>query len=54
MAVAVGFSAYLNDLLDNVFGFHLPPAIAVSRCFTDGQATGGIFNLPALLITDGC
>src|SRR5271169_1424313 len=24
MAVAVGFSAYLNDLLDNVFGFHFP------------------------------
>ncbi len=24
MAVAVGFGAYLNDLLDNVFGFHLP------------------------------
>src|SRR5271154_4665023 len=24
MAVAVGFSAYLNDLFDNLFGFHLP------------------------------
>src|SRR5580693_3726830 len=24
MAVAVGFGAYFNDLLDNVFGFHLP------------------------------
>src|SRR5205807_8787126 len=24
MAVAVGFSAYLNDILENLFGFHLP------------------------------
>ena len=26
MSVAVGFSAYFNDLLDNLFGFHLPQA----------------------------
>ena len=31
MAVAVGFSAYLNDLLDGVFHVHLPTAIAKSR-----------------------
>ena len=24
MAVAVGFSAYFNDMLDSVFGVHLP------------------------------
>ncbi len=30
MAVAVGFSDYLNDLLDNVFHIHLPAAIAKS------------------------
>ena len=28
MAVAVGFSAYLNDVLDNVFGCHLPAKLA--------------------------
>ncbi len=28
MSVAVGFSAYLQDLGDNLFGFHLPAAIA--------------------------
>ena len=50
MAVAVGFSAYLQDLIDNVFGFHLPPAIAYPM-FPGAGATGGIFNLPALLIT---
>ena len=27
-AVAVGWSQYLNKLLDNVFGFHLPQAIS--------------------------
>ena len=32
MAVAVGFSAYFNDLLDNVFGFHLPAAAVRARC----------------------
>src|SRR5438105_13958792 len=28
MSVAVGFSAYIQDLFDNLFGFHLPAAIA--------------------------
>src|SRR5258706_4309251 len=28
MSCAVGFSAYLQDLTDNIFGFHLPPSIA--------------------------
>ena len=28
MSVAVGFSAYLQDLSDNLLGFHLPAAIA--------------------------
>ena len=31
MAVAVGFSAYFNDLLDNVFHFHLPHASPIRR-----------------------
>src|SRR5579864_2277755 len=28
MSVAVGFSAYLQDLAENLFGFHLPAALA--------------------------
>src|SRR5581483_4463891 len=28
MAVAVGFSAYFNDILDNLFGWHLPAKIS--------------------------
>src|SRR3954471_13208834 len=49
MAVAVGFSAYLNDLLDGVFHFHLPAAFS-SPPIANGAYTGTIFNLPALLI----
>ena len=49
MAVAVGFSAYFNDLLDGVFNIHLPKAIA-NPPFVDGAATGSIFNLSALVI----
>ena len=30
MSVAVGFSAYLQDLRDNLFGVHLPPCDCVS------------------------
>lgn len=49
MAVAVGFSAYFNDLLDVLFGVHLPrwlsePAIA------GGAFTGSLFNFPAFLV----
>jgi APA family basic amino acid/polyamine antiporter len=50
MSVAVGFSAYLQDLGDNLFGVHLPPAIAFPMFAAPG-ATAGIYNLPALLIT---
>lgn len=49
MAVAVGFSAYFNDLLDNVFGIHLPAALS-NPVFAGGEATGAIFNLPAFLL----
>ena len=37
MAVAVGFSAYLQDLLENVFGFHLPAPLAFRRCPRPGN-----------------
>jgi len=49
MAVAVGFGAYFNDLLDNVFGFHLPMVLS-NPVFADGKATGAWFNLPAFLL----
>ncbi len=50
MSVAVGFSAYLQDLGDNLFGWHLPPEIAYPLFPAPGQP-GGYFNIPALLIT---
>ena len=49
MAIAVGFGAYFNDLLDNVFGFHLPQALS-NPVFVEGKATGAIFNVPAFLL----
>lgn len=50
MSVAVGFSAYLQDLGDNLIGYHLPPALAYPAFAATGQPSG-IFNVPALLIT---
>ena len=50
MSVAVGFSAYIQDLFDNLFGFHLPEAIAYPLIAAPGQPSG-IFNVPALIIT---
>jgi APA family basic amino acid/polyamine antiporter len=47
MAVAVGFSAYLNDVLENVFGFHLPEKLA-NPPVAGGQLTGAWFNVSAL------
>jgi APA family basic amino acid/polyamine antiporter len=49
MAVAVGFAAYFNDILDNLFGFHLPKKLS-EPVFVNGQVTGSWFNLPALLV----
>jgi basic amino acid/polyamine antiporter, APA family len=49
MAVAVGFSAYLNDILDSLFGFHLPPQLA-GPMIAEGRFTGAWFNLPALIV----
>ena len=50
MSVAVGFSAYLQDLGDNLFGYHLPAAIAYPMFSAPGQPSG-VFNIPALIIT---
>lgn len=49
MAVAVGFSAYFNDMLDAVFGVHLPRWLS-EPMIANGEFTGSVFNLPALLI----
>src|SRR5882672_7610710 len=49
MAVAVGFGAYFNDLLDNVFGFHLPSQLT-QPIFIGERATGAWFNLPSFLM----
>src|SRR6195256_1341137 len=49
ITVAVGFSGFLNDVLDNLFGFHLPAQLS-RPAIVEGQYTGAWFNLPALLI----
>ena len=49
MAVAVGFSAYFNDILDSIFGVRLPPQLS-GPMIAGGQLTGSWFNLPAFLI----
>jgi len=50
MSVAVGFSAYLQDLGENLLGLRLPDSIAYPMFPATGQPAG-IFNIPALLIT---
>ncbi|HYP04856.1 MAG TPA: amino acid permease, partial [Bryobacteraceae bacterium] len=49
MAVAVGFSAYFNDILEALFGFHLPKHLS-EPMIVGGEFTGSVFNVPALLI----
>ena len=49
MAVAVGFSAYFNDLMDSLFGLRLPEALSHPP-IEGGELTGAIFNLPAFLV----
>ena len=43
-AVAVGWSQYLNELLDNLFGFQIPDALS------QAPEQGGIVNLPAVIL----
>ncbi len=49
MAVAVGFSAYLNDILESTLGFHLPKVLA-EPMIAGGRFTGSWFNISAFLI----
>jgi basic amino acid/polyamine antiporter, APA family len=47
-AVAVGWSEYLNELLDNVFGFQIPQALS------QAPEQGGVVNLPAVILVALC
>jgi len=47
-AVAVGWSQYLNQLLDNLFGFEIPEALS------QAPEQGGVFNLPAVILIVLC
>ncbi len=47
-AVAVGWSQYLNEFLDNVFGFTIPDNLA------QAPEQGGVFNLPAVILIALC
>jgi len=50
MSVAVGFSAYLQDLCENLFHFRLPAQWAYPPYPAPGDPAGW-FNVPALVIT---
>jgi len=50
MSVAVGFSAYFNVMCDYLFAGHHLPKYLSEPAIVDGQFTGSIFNVPALLI----
>ncbi|CAL9404113.1 amino acid permease [Streptomyces sp. NPDC090994] len=43
-AVAVGWSQYVNELLDGVLGIQLPDALSA------GPGDGGVINLPAVIV----
>src|SRR6478752_554409 len=47
-AVAVGWSQYLNEFLDNVFGFTIPDN------FSQAPEQGGVLNLPAVVLIVLC
>jgi basic amino acid/polyamine antiporter, APA family len=49
-AVAVGWSQYLNKLLENVFGFHLSQAISAGPW----DSERGVINLPAIVLVAMC
>ncbi|MGW6901130.1 amino acid permease [Streptomyces sp. NBC_01718] len=43
-AVAVGWSQYVNELLNSLVGWHLPAALSA------GPGDGGVINLPAIVV----
>jgi APA family basic amino acid/polyamine antiporter len=52
-AVAVGWSGYLNELLENVVGWHLPDALSYSPIPYEDNTTG-LVNLPAVFLVVMC
>lgn len=52
-AVAVGWSGYLNELLENLVGWHLPDALSYSPIPYEDNATG-VVNLPAVVLVLMC
>jgi amino acid transporter len=54
-AVAVGWSGYFNELLDSTLGIEVPTALSTSFIAgPDGEATGGLVNLPAVVLVFLC
>jgi basic amino acid/polyamine antiporter, APA family len=54
-AVAVGWSGYFNELLDSTLGFQIPASLSTSFIpGSDGEATGGLVNLPAVVLVFMC
>jgi basic amino acid/polyamine antiporter, APA family len=49
MSVAVGFSAYFNDITENLFGWRIPQAFS-QPIIAEGRFTGAYFNVPALVV----
>jgi APA family basic amino acid/polyamine antiporter len=47
-AVAVGWSQYLNELLDNLFGFTIPESLS------NAPEADGVINLPAIVLVVLC
>ena len=47
-AVAVGWSEYVNQFLNNVFGVQMPSALS------NAPEQGGVFNLPAVILIVMC
>ena len=47
-AVAVGWSQYLNELFDNLFGFTIPESLS------QAPEQGGVINLPAVILIVLC
>src|SRR4051794_33073189 len=47
-AVAVGWSEYVNQFLNNVFGIQMPEALS------NAPEQGGVFNLPAVVLVVMC
>jgi APA family basic amino acid/polyamine antiporter len=52
-AVAVGWSGYFNELLQNLFGFQLPDALSYSPVPFEDNTTG-LINLPAVVLVMLC